>query len=139
MVIKNIDYTEERRKKEEKKEENSKEQKGYKKLSKEFNEKAKELNINYKIGMIYKYPHLLRIKKRKLLIWNWEEDEELNQIYHDDGKLWKDGEYFSFINGLDSNVFKEIEGILNNINIEFEVKLKGGKIPAKYKILEDLK
>lgn len=135
MTIKNIDYTNDRiREKEEKEEkkEDSKEQKAYQELIKKFNEKANKLKILYKIGLQYKHPHLYKIKKHKFLFWNWEEEEEMAHIIYLE-------DYFVFYDGLSSKTFREIEEILNNIDIKFEVKLKSGKIPAKYKILEELK
>ncbi len=129
MTIEKIDYTSERIEEEENKKELEEKKERNLKLIELFNKKAKEMNSNYRIFISGKYPHLFLIKK--LLIF--KNQEELNQIYYS-----KDEDEFSFIDGLDEYTFKTIEPILNNIDIKFNIKLKSGEIPIKYKILENL-
>lgn len=134
MTIKDIDYTNDRIRKKEKKEENIKEQKVYQELIKKFNKKAKELDSPYRVNIKHNYPHLTKIINNKILFWNYKEMEEITQIIYLNNE-----NYFVFYGGLSFKIFNDIEKILNNIDIKFEVKLKSGKIPAKYKILEELK
>ncbi len=135
MTIKELGYTEERIGKEEIKKDERAERKKYGELIKEFNKKAKELKSPYKIGLMYGHPHLIKIIDKKLLFWEYQEERELNQLVHIN---WGNNDYFVFCDGLNIKTFKEIEDILNSINIKFEVKLKSGKIPTKYKIIEEL-
>jgi len=137
MTIKEIGYTEKIMKNEERKKEERAERKKYGELVKEFNKKAKELKSPYKIKITYKHPHLIKIVDRKLLFWKYQEDKELNQLVYINRYTDNDN-YFVFFDGLDIKTFKEIEDILNSIDIKFEVKLKSGKIPTKYKIIEEL-
>lgn len=133
MTIKEIGYTEERINEKEMKKEDDEEQKRHKKLIKEFNKKAEELKSYYRIGIKYAHPHLNKIVNRKLFFWNYKEVEEITQVVY-----ISIGDYFVFNDGLNFKIFKEIERILNSISIKFKVKLKSGKIPVKYKILEEL-
>jgi len=49
-----------------------------------------------------------------------------------------DNYYFGGVIGLDYRVFKAIEPTLNEIPQEFYIKLKNGKVPIRYKILDNL-
>ncbi len=132
MTIEEIEYTAERKEEKEKKDEKKEEREEYSKLIKEFNKKAEELNIPYKISFTsreYAHAHLFSMQK---FLW-FKLPSQLNLIYYD-----KEENRFSFINGLDYKVFKNIEEILNKINIKFVIKLKDGKIPEKYKIVKEL-
>lgn len=135
MTIEEIGYTEKRMKSGKRTKEKSEEQKRYRKLMKDFNKKAEELNSPYRILLSYEHPHLNKIVKKKILFWEYEEKIELNQLVY---LNWSNNNYFVFCDGLNIKTFKEIEDILNSIDIRFEVKLKSGKIPTKYKIIEEL-
>ncbi len=133
MTIDKIGYTEKRIKRKEGENTKKEERKRYKKLLNEFNKKAEELKSPYCIRLLYNYPHLSKVVNRKLFFWSYKEILEITQLVYIDG-----GNYFVFSGGLDFKTFKDVEEILNNISIKFEVKLKSGTIPVKYKILEEL-
>lgn len=129
MTIENIDYTTERKEAKRNKDEKTNEQIVYQKLITSFNKKAKEINSPYRILISYEYPHLYLIKKWLI----FEDKEKINQIYYS-----KEKNTFSFIYGLDEKTFKAIEIILNKLEIKFDIELKSGKIPTKYKIIKNL-
>lgn len=130
MVIEDVGYTEKKLKAIEEAKERAEELKKHKKLGDIFNEKARKLNIPYRIFITHgQYPHLFKIGT----FLGFKNNSELNQIY------WrKETDIYSFIDGLPLKVFNDIEKILNNIDIKFDINLKNGKIPNKYKILKEL-
>lgn len=135
MTIEKIGYIEKLKKSGENKEKKREELKHYVKLITEFNKKAEELNSPYRIRILYNYP-CLTLNKSFLFFKHYEDINTLFYRKKDGYCYFKD--CFVFYDGLDIKTFKEIEPILNDINIRFEVRLKDGKIPTKYKIIEEL-
>ena len=129
MTIEKIEYTSERIKEKRKKKEENQKEKTDLKLIESFNKKAKEISSPYRIFNSMGFLHLFLLKKWFI----FEYKEELNQIYYS-----KSEDEFSFIRGLDEHRFRAIEPILNNIDVKFKVELKSGKIPTKYKIIDNL-
>jgi len=131
MTIEKIDISIKRQGALEKEKEAEEERKIYEEMCKDFNQEAKKRNSSYRMLIAYLYPHLYLIKRWFFNLF--EERKELNQIHYN-----KNDYMFSFINGLDEKVFKDIEPILNNIDTKFEIFLKSGEVPTKYKILKSL-
>lgn len=131
MTIEEIEISGERQEALRKEKEKVKEGKKYEGVCKEFNQEAKKRNSPYRILITCLYPHLCLIERWFFNLFEYR--KELNQMYYD-----KDENKFSFIDGLDNDVFKAIEPILNEIEIKFDVKLKNGEVPTKYKILQNL-
>ncbi len=135
MVIEDIDMDEGILEEEKEQEKKTKERKKYIELIKEFNREAEKINCPFKIKIDGNYPCLYTTEKKFI----FTEEKEYNTIYYYDNLgLDNNKELFIFHGGLDYDVFKAIEPILNNIKSKFKIKLKNGKVPPKYKILENL-
>ena len=85
------------------------EDKAIEELMNEFNSRAIEKNIKYRIKIKYAYPHLVQ------RFWIFENYS--NQIAVHDS-------YFTFIEDLDEEVFEEIKPILEEITQLFKLEFK---------------
>ncbi len=134
MVIENIKLDAEIVKKKEEGEKRKEEKKKYIELTKEFNQEAEKVNCPFKIKFEKAYPYLYTIEKRFI----FKEEKEYNTIFYYEKNEISDEEIFIFSGGLDYNIFKAIEPILNKIKANFKITLKNGKVPAKYEIIQEL-
>jgi len=136
MVIEDIELDIEIAKKAEKKEKEIKEKKKFIELTKEFNTESEKINCRFKIKYNGDdlYPHLYTIEKGFI----FKEEKEYNAIFYYDENEICEKEIFFFSDGLDYNIFKEIEPVLNKLKQNFRIKLKNGKVPTKYGIIQEL-
>ncbi len=135
MVIEDIRLDTERLRSKEEKKKEEKAKKKYTELIKDFNSEAEKINCCFRIRFYGKYPSLYTRKKSFI----FTDEKEYNTIfYYDDWGMENNKEIFTFYSGLDCNVFKIIEPILNKIEQKFEIRLKNGEVPAKYGIIQEL-
>jgi len=134
-MIEDIERSSEDIRKEEIKEEEKEEIKAGKILIEDFNKISQKLKKPYFMkSSIPKYVHLFKKEVQNLWFIKLNEDKELKQMYyHEEEGKW------SFCKDIDFKLFKEIEPILNECETKFEIRLVGGDIATKYKILKELK
>ena len=135
MVIDKVELTDERKEKLSEDGKAKSEEERYEELMEDFNKEAIKIKSPYRLVIERKYPKLISSTRGFI----FSKTIEYTDIFFREKDTFNKKEYFYFYNGLDLNVFKDIEEILNKLDgYNFNIELKSGEVPTRYKIIEEL-